>query len=598
MEELEKKIQEAVNAANLLIKNKLYKEAASKFWSAVRSSIFYHLNEKNIGYSSTKEALNKIVLEYDIKKISDNILFVETIGTLSEWDEYFKINEEQIIDFKNTCIKIILKFVHVEIYEKTNEYELLTEEIGRHKEDVESAMSTHYAAAMRNENSYNKLLLCGFVITLLGLSCFLCSLSNYLCFCKDWIGQSITLVGACTTLWPLIKDYSGKAVQHRQSANEYNSIFKKCNNWKSDFPNEDFIIEAKRDIHIIRNSINHINFLSPKTENIDYKRGKKNIDLGSYTYDNMIIQQNNKYSYSQLSNTKEKMGKENDIAIKQNSPEAIQLLKAQRIAYTYSKRYGYIDIVIILISLTFYICYVSMSSITEFLDPYRLLLLIGVLVMLAVSKIQKTKTLIGACIQENFDNELFGLPQNKILTPAYPSIEIITDYSYKYKKDDMSDWYMEYLISKQSQPIAVLRCQLGNLIWDKEQRKAFKTVIIILSILMAVGFLIISYVNNYCFQEWLKMLILISPIITYLIKNIIGQNEMITNKDNAIEYVFSLLDRHNKENYIPTETELRDVQNNIYIQRTQVQSTISNIWYRIRKKSTQKYVERVFDNFK
>jgi hypothetical protein len=73
---------------------------------------------------------------------------------------------------------------------------------------------------------------------------------------------------------------------------------------------------------------------------------------------------------------------------------------------------------------------------------------------------------------------------------------------------------------------------------------------------------------------------------------------MITNKDNAIEYVFALLDKHNKENYIPTETELRDVQNNIYTQRTQVQSTISDIWYRIRKNSTQKYVEQVFNNLK
>jgi hypothetical protein len=290
--------------------------------------------------------------------------------------------------------------------------------------------------------------------------------------------------------------------------------------------------------------------------------------------------------------------KGNDIAEKQNTPEAIQLLKAQRVLYTISKRYGYIDIFIVLLSLTFFMMNIIIKPQEIYFNVFSSVSVLGVIIILFVNKLQKDKTISAAKLQEKFDNEVFGLSQNKILIPTYPSIEIITKYSNGYKKNDLSDWYMAYLIDNFPSSIAVLRCQLVNLIWDKEQRKAFKLLIVSILITSMIGFIAICYVHNYPFQTCMKLLAILSPLVVYLLKNIWGQNEMVENKNNVIDYVLSLLERYKTENYLPTEIELTNIQNNIYIQRTQIQSTISDLWYKIRKKKTEKHLKQVFDNLK
>jgi hypothetical protein len=473
-----------------------------------------------------------------------------------------------------------------------DEYELLLKEIKHHKEDAESAKATHYEAAIRNEKLYSSFLFCGFIITLLGVSCLLCSFINYMHFCQNWIGQSVTLIGAGITLWPLIADYSGKAISYRRSAEEYNSICKKCINWKSDFPDKSCLAEAKKDIAIIRNSINFINNLSPRTTYSDFIKGREKRKAGNYLYDsdkkNVSNNQNN-------NNIMSETGSEiNEIMQKQNTPEAIRLLKAQRIAYSYSKRYGYLDLLIAILSILIY-CYAVNISGTTFGHICLIITSICSLGMIFSSKLQKKQTLIGAGIQEKFDNEILGLPQNMILTPVYPSIEIIANYSSKYKKNDLSNWYMEYIIDDHPLPIAILRCQLLNLLWDKIQRKAFKTMIIIVLILVFTIISIVCYVNNYFFREFIDRFILISPAIIYLFKILYGQTEMIRNKDELIKHILDLLHRSN-DGYMPTKAELRNIQDVIYSQRIKVNSTISDIWYKIKKRKTEKYVKQVFDN--
>jgi hypothetical protein len=590
MGELKNKIRETVNAAILLVNNKLYKEAAVKFWIAVRSSIFYHLKEEGINYASTQEALKIIVLRYGAKKISDDIIFVETIGTLSEWDEYFQISEKQIVDFANICADIISKFAHIEIYEQ-NEHELLKEEIERHKEDVEFAKATHYAAAMRNEKWYNLWLFWGFFITLLGVSCFLCSVSKLCCFFENWIGQFITLLGACFTLCPLIKDYSGKAVNHRRFAEAYNSIHKNCINWQSDFPDVKNIAEAKGNILIIRNSINYTNSLSPKTKTKDYVKGQQSIKSGSYVYNN--ASQTNSKLFRKMQNS---VNSQNDISEKQNTPESIQLLKAQRVIYTIAKRWGYIDVSIAFLSIVSFICSVFFIMERQIPVISYISSIMATIIIVLISVLQKNKITIAAGIQEKLDNDIFGIPQNKILTPEYPSVEIIAGYAAKYKRDDMSNWYNKNIIDGYPHPIAVLRCQLTNLLWDKEQRKSFKTAIIILLILTIFALFLICYTKNYPFQDCMRISMIISPLIIYLIKNWIGQRGMLEDKENIVKQILSLMDRYKKENDLPTEMELRDIQNSIYNQRLQAKSTISDLWYRIRKKKTRKYIEQVFTN--
>ncbi|GHT36530.1 hypothetical protein AGMMS49574_28400 [Bacteroidia bacterium] len=287
MENLKNKIQEAVNAAEILLETKLYRQAVTRYWEATRSAIFYHLNEQNINYSSTKQALRKIIKEYQGDNLSEKIIFVELIGVLCEWDEYFEIDMNQMNDYANICSEIISRFVEVSFSNKEVYYFYLKKEINRREVDILWTKTIHYKAAERMELCYNRWLGWGFCITLLGLSCFFCSVTN-LCDCKKWIGSLITLVGAGVTLWPLIKDFTGKAVRHKRAADELHNLHMQCKNWETEYYRSS--IEIMRFFVLsIRSSYKLICSLAPHTTKGDFRNAEKDINKKDYEYNNKLL---------------------------------------------------------------------------------------------------------------------------------------------------------------------------------------------------------------------------------------------------------------------------------------------------------------------
>ena len=294
MEELIQKIQDNLDGANILIESGLNKQAAPLLWNAVRSAVFFHLKEIEESYSSSKEALIKIVLIHkDDNYLCSNIICIETVALLCEWDEYFSISESQVKSLKDICTDIVSKFIST--IQKNNKQALYTvyeEEIKRHLEDSEAARSTQFEAAVRNEKKYDNWLTISFLMTIIGVSAFFYTLLNMDCISKISIlgGQFLALAAAGCTFWSLIQNYQGKAVAHRQCAEEYSKIWKKCRNWKTDFPDEENMPDAKKYVHSIRDSVNTTNYFSPPALYIDYKKGKKDRESGSYDYSTKKIQ--------------------------------------------------------------------------------------------------------------------------------------------------------------------------------------------------------------------------------------------------------------------------------------------------------------------
>lgn len=100
------RIQQKIKAAEILIEAELYLEAALLYWQASRDSIFCWLTNKKMEFNSTNEALMQILSMLD-DKIGTRVIQIEIIGTLAEWDEFFEISEEQMVDFKNMCISVL-----------------------------------------------------------------------------------------------------------------------------------------------------------------------------------------------------------------------------------------------------------------------------------------------------------------------------------------------------------------------------------------------------------------------------------------------------------------------------------------------------------
>lgn len=176
-------------------------------------------------------------------------------------------------------------------------YEVLLEEIKRHTEDAQFSKATQFVAANRLENKYQFFLFPGFFITILGVSSLFGCISKGVCIAClfnlsgdcDILSHIIAFLGVCITVWPLIKDYSGKAALHRRFAEQYNEITKQCLNWKTDYPPGSDSAMAKTSVLTLRDKLSIINSLSPYTTSKDYEIAKKNIENGAYIYDQKTV---------------------------------------------------------------------------------------------------------------------------------------------------------------------------------------------------------------------------------------------------------------------------------------------------------------------
>lgn len=100
------RISNKIKSAEVLYDSNQFLDAITIYWQATRDSIFYFLHFRKVSFHSTNEALREIlkIVEKDI-----GILIVQTeiIATLSEWDEFFTVNNSQAAEFKENC-KIII----------------------------------------------------------------------------------------------------------------------------------------------------------------------------------------------------------------------------------------------------------------------------------------------------------------------------------------------------------------------------------------------------------------------------------------------------------------------------------------------------------
>src|SRR5690554_6120352 len=102
----------------------------------------------------------------------------------------------------------------------------------------------------------------------------------------------------------------------------------------------------------------------------------------------------------------------NNITNEQNKPELIELLKAQRIAYSQCKKFQAFDLVSVLIAVFFPLIALIKPEYQSTINAFGVLWTIAYLL---TEIYRKSKTTQGATIQEQFDTELYGLNWNEIL---------------------------------------------------------------------------------------------------------------------------------------------------------------------------------------
>jgi hypothetical protein len=279
----------------------------------------------------------------------------------------------------------------------------------------------------------------------------------------------------------------------------------------------------------------------------------------------------------------------NNIKTEQNKPNLIELLKAQRIAYSQCKRFQFFDVISILIAVIFPLIVLLKPEYQNAINAFGVLWTVSYLL---TELYRKSKTTQGATIQEQFDTELYGLSWNKILCKGKVNLDAIQTLSSKYNKNDLQNWYSTKIDNSLPKEIAIILCQRINFSWEINQRKKFVGFLAIITIVYYLVYIIIGVTQNIGFFD---LLILLSPSIPFLVfsvQNILSLKSHISSKNETLNYIDTELDNYKSSRSIPSLEQLRQIQDTIFTERT-VTVKVPDWFYRLNKSSNENFIDNL-----
>ena len=279
----------------------------------------------------------------------------------------------------------------------------------------------------------------------------------------------------------------------------------------------------------------------------------------------------------------------NNITTEQNNPSLIELLKAQRIAYSQCKRFQFFDVISILIAITFPLIALIKP---EYQNPINAFGVLWTVAYLLTELYRKSKTTQGATIQEQFDTELYGLSWNKILCKSKVNVDTIQELSSKYKKNDLQNWYSTKIDNSLPREIAIILCQRINFSWEINQRKKFVGFLSVITAVYYLIYIVIGFTQNIGFFD---LLILLSPSIPFLVfsvQNILSLRSHIKSKNETLNFIDAELENYKANRSIPSSENLRQIQDTIFTERT-VPEKVPDWFYRLNKTTNEKFIDNL-----
>jgi len=280
----------------------------------------------------------------------------------------------------------------------------------------------------------------------------------------------------------------------------------------------------------------------------------------------------------------------NDITTRQNNPHLIELLKAQRIAYSQCKKFQIFDVVSIIIAILFPLLTLKYTEYQNTINAFGVLWTSSYLL---TEIYRKNKTTQGAIIQEQFDTELYNLKWNEVLCKDKANIDTIQELASSYSKNDLQNWYSTKIDNSLPKEISILLCQRINFSWEISQRQKFVTFLSAIAILYYGIYLVIGLKNNVGFFD---LLVMLSPSISFLVYsvlNVISLRCHVKSKNETLKFIDKELDNYKQnKTTLPTSETLRQIQDVIFTERT-VPEKVPDWFYRLNKSKNENFIDNL-----
>lgn len=281
----------------------------------------------------------------------------------------------------------------------------------------------------------------------------------------------------------------------------------------------------------------------------------------------------------------------NDITSRQNNPNLIELLKAQRTAYSQCKSFQLFDVVSIVVAVIFPVLILTFPSSQNMINAIGVLWTIAYLV---TEIYRKNKTTQGALIQEQFDTELYNLEWNEILCKEKVSLDTIQELAVKYSKNDLMNWYSVEIKNSLPKEIAVILCQRINFSWEIIQRRKFVTFLSIITGLYYSIYIAIGFKYNIGFFDLLVMLSPSISLLIYSVLNILSLKSHIKSKNETLKFIDKELDRYKVNRNLPTTGKLRQIQDVIFSERT-VPEKVPDWFFRMYRSKNENFIDNLIE---
>lgn len=279
----------------------------------------------------------------------------------------------------------------------------------------------------------------------------------------------------------------------------------------------------------------------------------------------------------------------NNITSRQNNSNLIELLKAQRIAYSQCKKFQIFDVVSIVIAILFPLLTLSFPNYQNTINAFGVLWTASYLL---TEVYRKNKTTQGAIIQEQFDTELYNLKWNEVLCKDKINTDTIQELAAQYSKNDLLNWYSIKIDNALPNEISIILCQRINFSWEVSQRKKFVTFLSTIALLYYGIYIIVGFKNNVGFYD---LLVMLSPSISFLVYsvlNVISLKSHVKSKNETLKFIDKELDNYKVRSAIPTSETLRQIQDVVFTERT-VPEKVPDWFYRLNKSKNEDFIDNL-----
>lgn len=284
-------------SGDILVDRGMTTSAAVLYWCAARSHLFRWLAERDLGYSSTRQALLTAINHPKLATVSSELLYVYLVSTLADYDRSMVLTDSELMEFRVKCEIVIGVLSNKEqrsgstpMVSDKNYYNIACEEVQRHLEDCEVSKLAHFDAAQRFEERHRYWLGVPATVLSIALTWLLTSPIERMIagetglFVKTSLPIWISLFVSILTTLSAFLNFNDLSVRHRSAAHKYHALWRQCKNWQTDFPNELFVKEAVQMARQYRERLNEINNDAPQIPRWAWKSVRKQRLEGSTSY--------------------------------------------------------------------------------------------------------------------------------------------------------------------------------------------------------------------------------------------------------------------------------------------------------------------------